>query len=200
MTEVIEGTVVGSQVAPAVESAAPTLKELTTRYAVLDLLAKALTERAKQEKPSLFTQMLAAREDTGGKSFNVRVGDDVVATATITEPQGKFVVDDKDALIDWCLKHFPAEVETITQVREAFAKALVDKYVAGDESGVFLKDVSIAPDDAKGQEVPGLRYVPPGDPSTFSVRWKNNAAKGKVLDGVMGEVAPVLGITAGGDK
>lgn len=149
----------------------PHLPTMLAQAAVQKSITEALKKAADKHRDATFAAMLAAQEETDSKSFNVKVDGELVATATITEPQEKFVVQSVnteayDAFLDYMQETYPTEVETIVQVRPNFLKTFLEKQLIVTDAGEVF-------DTESGEVVPGVKHIPPADPTSWSLRFKN---------------------------
>lgn len=172
----------------------PALPEQLARAAVQKAITDALTDAQKAHRDTVFEAMLAAKKATASKSFNVEVDGEVVATATITDPKPKFVVqtvqsEAYDEFLDYMQEHYPTEVETVVQVRPAFLKTFLEKDLDVQAGEVF--------DTNTGEPVPGVKHVPAGDPTSWSLRFKKGEeSKEQVLRSALApEALAMLGLT-----
>lgn len=182
-------------------TAAPSFKDQLTSYALADLFSTALADYVrKHRRPETFAVLHEKYVEDGAKSSNVFHDGEVVATATVNEPKGRVEVTDADAFLEWVETYFESEVQTIIQVNPVFAKQVTEKLTEPadkKESGdVFVKDTTVTAEaGVVGQPVPGLAYVPPGEPRSFSVRWKSPEHKRAALTQLLTDLAPALGVS-----
>lgn len=193
----VTGEVVATDDTPEVTPEGLSFSETATSYALADLFASAMTDYVKKHRrPEMFDALMEAFRE-GHKTSNVRMDGETVATATVTEPQGKVTVTDTEAFTAWVETHFPTETTPVfkVEVNSAFQKQLLESYTEPadkkKEGEVYVKETSKTA-DVVGQSVPGLTYTPPGDPTSFSLRWKNKEAKAAAMEKVMEAVAPHL--------
>lgn len=159
---------VTTEATPAVEEI-PT-KELFARFAKIAAVAGAVKSYEATARAEVFTRLRRLQEESGSKSIIAKDTDGTpLVTLTVTEPKDKFVVSDPNAVLDWVIDNFPAETETVSQVRESFLKVLMSRLVNDTEEGVV--------DTATGSPVPGVKFVPAGDPTSFSTTWKKEGGE-----------------------
>lgn len=83
-----------------------------------------------------------------------------LGSATLTDPKVKPDVADSQAFLAWVTKHYPGEVETVTQVRPAFtAKLFAEARVNSDDLAAGQTAELIHA--GTGEFIPGLRAVRP---------------------------------------
>ncbi len=128
---------------------APTRADLAHRALFWDAVAGEAKTRAGVARKELDAQAKAEFAATGAAPTWRVPG---VGTIPLSLTQDTVVVDDEHTYLEWVAEHHPSEVETVRRVRPAF-----------DE--VLRKSLAQEPRD-----VPGLRFVPGGQPKGISVR------------------------------
>jgi hypothetical protein len=130
------------------------IKDQAFRVAVLGALKDALGSQYADERGDLLEQLVAAQGELGVKSLDVSLPDGTkVATVTLTQPSTRVEVVDEDAFTKWVEANYPTEVQTITSVRPAFRRVVLDE--------VFVT----------GQMPNGVQVRPAPTPTSFSVRY-----------------------------
>ena len=103
-------------------------RTLPTSLVAMSVLKDMLAEADAHVRAELTKQMLPTDRQTAV----VYVDDEAVPVGSVTrkkmDPGGQVTaaVTDIDALVKWCQKHAPGEVQTIVTVRPAFQKRLLD--------------------------------------------------------------------------
>lgn len=170
------------------------LPEETGEFGKLLLLEAAVKSYVAERRKALFARMRDEQQRTGGKAFSHNYATKAGVTFTVRDADDKIIVKDPDALLAWVEDNAPSEIETVFQVRPAFQESLL-KRVKGTDTGVF--------DPETGGEVPGLKYVPAGDPTSFNTAWKGDGkevAFQEVLSALAGTGAGALLGIEGGDQ
>jgi len=131
------------------------IRALATRLVCLRVLKDAVAQADTACRAALQAALIV-----GDRATAAVTGEDghPVPVGTVTATKGAAghttaAVTDVDALVLWCTWHFPDEVQTVTLVRPAFQRRLLDVVKA---SGGW-------PDPETGEilEVPGVTVTPP---------------------------------------
>lgn len=106
-----------------------TIKDTAGRVAALAALAELVEQELKTAKRELDTE----QREHGLKQVAAEMPDGApVAKVSWVSPGAKATVMDEQAFLDWVVKHHPHQVERrfVTEVREAFTKALLKEMTA----------------------------------------------------------------------
>lgn len=112
-----------------------TLKDNTTREAVLKALADAIAEELKACRAAVQAGLDEAQETSGTRQIEATLPDGtVVAKISLTDPKPTAGVTDEGAFLAWVRDTHPSEIERqfVTSVRPAFAtRVLAEMTAAG---------------------------------------------------------------------
>jgi hypothetical protein len=133
----------------------------------LDAVAAAATAKAKAVRETLAVQARAEYEQRGAApTWRTASG-----TVSLAISQPTFVVEDRQAFMNWVAQHHPFEVEEITRVRPAYETQILRILAAGGEDPVVDGDLIVE----------GVRYVPGGQPRGVSIRGTDKAKADNAL-------------------
>lgn len=137
--------------------------ELIDHVLYLDELARVVKEQSAAARAILEDQARAEYAQGIKPSWTTKTA---VVPMSVSTP--KFVVTNRPEFTKWVAERHPENIETLTQVRPAFETAVVARLVKlGEEDPVS--------DD--GELIPGLTFVPGGEPGGISVRPNAGAKK-----------------------
>lgn len=131
------------------------LKDTATRVAILDTLAKHITDQLKAAKAELETGLRTAKAETGTQQIAVDLNGTDIGKATLVQPKAAASVIDETALLDWVREVAPSEITNriVTEIRPAWRKNLLDSLTA---AGVIEW---ADPETGVIHEVPGVEMV-----------------------------------------
>ena len=131
------------------------LKDTATKVAILDTLAKHITDQLKAAKAELETGLRTAKAETGTQQIAVDLAGTDIGKATLVQPKAAASVVDETALIAWVREVAPSEITNriVTEVRPAWRKNLLDTLTA---AGVIEW---ADPETGVIHEVPGVELV-----------------------------------------
>lgn len=127
------------------------------RLAFLDQVATAARARAAELRGELEAEAVAELERTG-TAPTWRERD--LGAVTLPLAQDRFVVDQPKVFTAWVAEHYPTEVETVTQVRPAFAGVLLGRAALDEGEVVEAREDGARP-------LPGVRFLPGGAPGAI---------------------------------
>jgi len=131
------------------------LKDTATKVAILDTLAKHITDQLKAAKAELEAGLRTAKAETGTQQIAVDLAGTDIGKATLVQPKAAASVVDETALIAWVREVAPSEITNriVTEVRPAWRKNLLDTLTA---AGVIEW---ADPETGVIHEVPGVEMV-----------------------------------------
>jgi hypothetical protein len=132
----------------------PTRADLAHRAVFWDQVAEQAKARAAEVRAGLEEEARAEFVETGTAPTWRVPG---LGTIPLSLTQDAVVVVDERLYLTWVLDNHPSEVEVVSRVRPAF-DAVLRKTLAKDR-----------------RDVPGLRFVPGGQPKSISVRASQDA-------------------------
>lgn len=162
-----------------------TLRDDNLRATLHKVLGDVVADLVKNARQAHLADLTNSYDDTGTKSFDVRLPNGVkVATVSLSIPKEKVDVTDPDVLLEhlqnvgygWLLKivEHPAVPEHVVPAQDAWDEVVIN----GDRLAEWLTAVKpvdktepgpvVDPDT--GEVVPGVTYTPAADPSSYSVR------------------------------
>lgn len=167
----------------------PTPKVVNMEFLLKKTISDKVAGEVKSDRELVFEALLQAYEDTGSKSFVVKLPNgDKVATFTITEPKAKEVTNEAE-LAEWLENNGYGD-----QVDAVEIPARVEKHAkpgALDAIGAQL-----VPDTGEfvtpaGEVVEGIQLAPAPKPTAFSVRYEKGAQDRVIGAWQQGELAEV---------
>ena len=131
------------------------LKDTATKVAILDTLAKHITDQLKAAKAELETGLRTAKAETGTQQIAVDLAGTDIGKATLVQPKPQASVIDEAALIAWVREVAPSEITNriVTEIRPAWRKNLLDSLTA---AGVIEW---VDPETGVIHDVPGVEMV-----------------------------------------
>jgi hypothetical protein len=160
---------------------APTRAELARDIILWEQVAAAATKRAAEAREQLAQ---AARDELTKQGTAPSWTIPGVAKIILPVSQPKIRIGDERALVKWATERRPHALET--RIRDSDLRALM-KQLDSDGEAVFIAD--------DGEVVPGLVFVPGGQPGTLTVR-ADSAAKaeiGQTAGSIVEAIAAALG-------
>ena len=138
------------------------------RLAFYDALATSAKKKAGELREALDAEARAELKRTG-TAQTWRVPE----LGTLSQPiaHDRFVVDQPPLFTAWVAEHYPTEVETVTQVRPAFAGVLLSRAALDEGEVVEAREDGNRP-------LPGVRFVPGGEPKPVSLTVAKAAKEG----------------------
>ncbi|HVK34058.1 MAG TPA: hypothetical protein VM428_00215 [Microlunatus sp.] len=131
------------------------LKDTATRVAILDTLAKHITDQLKAAKAELETGLRAAKAETGTKTIAVDLAGTDIGKATLVQKGPAATVTDDKALLAWVREVAPTEISTrlVTEVRPSWL-AVLKKQIEATGSTEWAD-----PETGVIHDVPGISLV-----------------------------------------
>lgn len=167
----------------------PTPKIVNMQFLLKKTISDKVAGEVKSERDLVFDALLQAYEDTGSKSFVVKLPNgDKVATFTITEPKAKEVTNEAE-LAEWLENNgYGDQVDTVeipARVEKRAKPGALDAIGAQlvPDSGDFVTPA--------GEVVEGIQLAPAPKPTSFSVRYEKGAQDRVIGAWQQGELAEV---------
>lgn len=110
-----------------------------------------------------------------------------IAKVTLVVSKPKIAVQDPRALTAWAIQRHPHTIETIQQVRASDLAVLIKQCDSEDGETVHIAD--------DGEIIPGLVYIPGGQPRSLTVRPDSEAtaAIDQAAEGILATIASAMG-------
>ena len=145
------------------------MKTANLRFLLQKTIADQIAKEIKTNRDEVIEQLLELYDDTGSKSFVVKLPDgEKVATYTIVEPKPKEAVDEA-ALIEWLEENGYGDQVLTVEVPATTRKALKTGCLGA--IGAELTDDGIYVTPA-GEVVEGIEMQAPPAPSSFRVAYE----------------------------
>lgn len=125
------------------------LQDQARTVAALKVIGEILQGQQAQEK----AELIAALQELGVKQLEVQLGDAPLASVSVAKGRKTARVANPAEFLQWVVDNHPSEIETVTRVRHAYERAVLDT----------AKREGVAIDSATAEFIPGVE-VGDGDP------------------------------------